>query len=169
MDRRYTAFRYLAYALELLLLFILQSTPRLLPEIFGSKPLLLLPAVLLISFMESEVPAMFFGMAGGLILDFSYGDNIGFYTFFLTVICFFVSLIYRDNFVVSFVNAAAFMSVICAGLLILYFLFFYVFAGKGDAVYYFVNHYISRIIYTIVCGMLLYFLNKFLFKNLRDI
>ena len=169
MERRYTAFRYLAYSLEILLLFILQSTPRLLPEIFGSKPLLLIPAVLLISFMESEVPAMFFGLAGGLMLDFSYGDNIGFYTFFLTVICFFVSLIYRDNFVVSFVNAAAFMSVICAGLLILYFLFFYVFAGKGDALYYFVHHYISRILYTIVCGMLLYFLNKFLFKNLRDI
>lgn len=168
MDRRYTAFRYLAYSLELLLLFIIQTTPRLLPEIFGSKPLLLLPAVLTISFLESEVPAMLFGMAGGIMLDFCYGDNIGFYTFFLTIICFFVSLIYRDNFVVSFVNASAFISIICSGLLIIYFLFFYVFAGKGNAVYYFVHHYISRIIYTIVCGLALYFLNKFLFKNLRE-
>ena len=41
--------RYLAYTLELLVLFMLQETPGLLPTIFGSRPLLVLPAVLTIA------------------------------------------------------------------------------------------------------------------------
>ncbi len=168
MERRYTAFRYIAYSLELLLLFILQTTPRLMPEIFGSKPLLLLPAALTISYVESEIPAMFFGMASGILLDLGYGDNIGFFTFALTISCFFISVIFRDNFVVSFLNATAFNSIFCAGLIFLYFLFFHVFAGKGSSLYYFFAHYFSRIIYTILTGILLYYLNKYLSRSLRD-
>ena len=169
MDRRYTVFRYFAYSLELLLLFILQTTPRLLPEIFGSKPLLLIPAAITISLLESEIPAMFFGLAAGLMLDFGYSDNIGFFTVTLTLSCFFIGLIFRDYLVISFLNAVVFNAIFCSGLIILYFLFSYVFAGKGDVFYYFTAHYISRIIYTFLCGIVLYFLNKFLYKSLRDI
>ena len=147
MDRRYTVFRYLAYSLELILLFILQTTPRLLPEILGSKPLLLLPAAITISLLESEIPAMFFGLASGLLLDFGYSDNIGFFTITLTLSCFFIGLIFRDYLVISFFNATVFTFMFCTSLLILYFMFSYVFAGKGDVSYYFSHHYISRIIY----------------------
>lgn len=169
MDRRYTVFRYLAYSLEILLLFILQTTPNLMPELFGSKPLLLIPAALTISFLESEIPAMFFGLACGLCLDFGYSDNVGFFTIALTISCYFISLVFRDYMVVSILNATAFNAIFCSGLIILYFLFSFVFAGKGNVFGYFAAHYISRIIYTFLCGMLLYFLNKFLFRNLRDL
>ena len=168
MERRYTVFRYFAYSLELLLLFIIQTTPRLLPEFFGSKPLLLLPAAITISFLESEIPAMFFGLAAGLLLDFGYSDNVGFFTITLTLACFFIGLIFRDYLVISFLNAVIFTAVFCTALMVLYFMFTYVFAGKPQVFYYFSHHYISRIIYTFVCGILLYFLNKFLYKNLRD-
>lgn len=168
MDRRYTAFRYVAYSLELLILFILQTTPRLLPEIFGSKPLLLIPAAITISLLESEIPAMFFGLAAGVMLDLGYSDNIGFFTIALTVSCFFIGLIFRDYLVISFFNALAFNAIFCSGLIILFFLFSYVFAVKGDVLFYFTHHYISRIIYTFLCGIVLYFLNKFLYKSLRD-
>ena len=168
MERRYTAFRYTAYALELLLLFILQTTPRLFPEIFGSKTLFLMPAALTISFLESEIPALFFGMAGGIMLDLGYSDNIGFFAFTLTVSCFFISLIFRDYFVVSFLNATAFTAIFSAGLIVIYYLFFHVFAGKGNSLFYFFEHYFSRITLTIIVGILLYYLNKFLFRSLRD-
>lgn len=169
MDRRYTVFRYIAYSLELLLLFILQTTPRLMPELFGSKPLLLIPAVITIALLENEIPAMFFGLAGGLLLDFGYSDNIGFFTITLTLSCFFIGLVFRDYLVISFVNATVFNAIFSSGLILLFFLFSYIFAGKGDVWYYFTHHIISRIVYTFVCGIILYFLNKFLFKNLRDI
>ena len=168
MNTRYTAFRYVAYGLELLLLFILQSTPHLFPELFGGKPLLLLPAALTIAFLEDNIPAMFFGLAGGVLLDLGYGDNIGFYAFLLTIICFAVSLIFRDYMVVSFLNATAFTAAITAVLVCVYFLFFFIFAGRENSLLYFAQHYISRIILPILCGMPLYLLNKFLYRNLRD-
>ena len=122
MDRRYTVFRYFSYFLELLLLFILQTTPRLLPEIFGSKPLLLIPAVITIALLENEIPAMFFGLAGGLLLDFGYSDNIGFFTITLTLSCFYIGLVFRDYLVISFVNATVFNAIFSSGLILLFFL-----------------------------------------------
>ena len=162
------AIRYLAYGLEIILLFVLQTTPHLLPEIFGGKPLLLIPAALTISFMEAEIPAMFFGLACGAALDLGCGSNIGYYTLMLTIVCFGVSLIFRDYMVISFRNAAVFVAVISVWLIGIYFLIFYLWAGKGEAGYYFLNHYLSRIIYTIITGIGLYFLNRALYKNLRD-
>ena len=50
--------RYLAYVLELLVLFMLQETPGLLPSIFGARPVLLFPAVVAIAMLEPEVPAL---------------------------------------------------------------------------------------------------------------
>ncbi len=167
MERRYTFFRYAAYSLELLLLFILQSTPGLLPEVYGGKPLLMIPAVLTIAFMEDQIPALFFGLAGGALLDLGYSDNLGYYTIMLTLICFVVSFIFRDYMVVSFLNALGFTSVITIVLVSLYYLFFVALAGRGDLMY-FVSHYISRFVYTIVCMVVLYFVNKFLFRNLRE-
>ena len=138
------------------------------PEIFGSKPLLLLPAVITIAFFEYEIPAMFFGLAGGIMLDLGYSDNIGFFAVTLTLSCFFIGLVFRDYLVISFFNALAFNAIFCSGLILLFFLFGYVFAGKGDILFYFSRHYISRIVYTFVCGIILYFLNRFLYKSLRD-
>lgn len=167
MERRFTVFRFIAYSLELLLLFVLQTTPSLLPEIYGGKPLLMIPAVLTIAFMEEQIPAMFFGLAGGALLDFGYSDTLGYYTIMLTIICFVISFIFRDYMVVSFLNAMGFTALITAALVSLYFIFFIALAGKGGLMYY-VSHYISRIVYTIVCTVPLYFINKFLFRNLMD-
>lgn len=64
--------RYLAYTLELLVLFMLQETPGLLPAIYGVRPVLVLPAGLAIAMFEEETPAMAFGIAAGLFCDFGY-------------------------------------------------------------------------------------------------
>ena len=45
-------FRYFSYSLLVILLYILQATPNLMPELFGSKPLLLLPLALAIASAE---------------------------------------------------------------------------------------------------------------------
>ena len=73
--------RYLAYTLELLVLFMLQETPGLLPPIYGVRPVLLLPAVVAIALFEEEIPAMAFGILGGLFCDFGLG--CGLLTFFI--------------------------------------------------------------------------------------
>lgn len=168
MDRKYSVFRYIAYSIEILLLFILQTTPDMLPEILGGKPVLLIPVALCIAFFEEEIPAMFFGLACGVITDLSCSDNIGFYAFTLTLISFVVSQIFRDYMVVNLLNSLAFNAGTAVILICVHFLFFYVMQNKGDAGYYFVNHYISRIMYTIVVSPVIYGINRFLFRNLRD-
>ena len=167
MERRYKIFRFAAYSLEFLLLFIIESTPFLLPELFGSKPMLLIPAAVTVALLEDELPAMFFGLAAGLITDLAIGQSPGFFALALTPLCFLLARIFREYMVVSFLNALAFISVVTAGLICLYFLFFFVFAGKPNARIYFFNHYISRMIYSIACGIPLFYLNKFLYRNLR--
>lgn len=168
MDKKFTVVRYIAYGVEILLLFILQSTPNLMPEIFGGKPLLLIPAAITIAYLEPEIPAMFYGIACGVLLDLGYGDNIGYYTILLGAVCFVLGWIFSDYMVVSFFNATAFSAIITTGLVCIYFLFFYLFAGKNEPGLYFVTHYVSRIVYTFLCGVVLYFINKGLFRALLD-
>lgn len=168
MEKKYTIVRYVAYGLEILILYILQGTPVFLPEIAGGKPLILIPVALTIAFFENEIPAMFFGLASGALLDIGTGGNIGYYTVMLTIICFAIGVIFRDYMVVSFLNAMAFCSAISVGLICINFVVFYIFSGKAEAGTYFVNHYISRIIYTIVISPIFYYVNKGLYKNLRD-
>ena len=167
MEKRYKIFRYVAYSLEIMLLFILQTTPFLLPEIGGSKPILLIPTALTIAFFEDEIPAIFFGLSCGVILDLSASNNIGYYAFTLTLASFVVSQIFRDYMVVSFLNSLAFSGIFVTVIILIYFLLFYVGAGKSQAGYYFVHHYISRIVYTIAISPALYGLNRFLYKSLR--
>ena len=169
MEKRYTVFRYIAYSIEILLLFIIQTTPNFLPEIFGSKPILLIPVALSIAFFEEEKPAMFFGLGCGIFIDLSSSNNIGFYAVTLTLTTFVVSQIFRDYMVVSFLNSLAFSAGIIVILVGLYFVFFYVFEGKSSPLYHFVHHYISRIIYTICFVPVLYKVNKYLYRNLRDV
>lgn len=169
MDKRYTIFRYIAYSLEILILYVLQGTPVLIPEIFGGRPLFLIPVALTIAFFENEVTAMFFGLACGVLLDVGMGGNLGFYTIIMTLSGFIIGNIFRDYMVVSFINAMAFCSAFSGGIICLYFLLFYIFAGRGEVDYYFVNHYLSRIIYTIAVSPVFYFLNKSLYKGLRDV
>ncbi len=167
MERRYTVVRYFAYSLEYLLLFIIESTPGLLPEIFGGKPMLLIPAAITVALLENELPAMFFGTAAGIITDLAIGQSVGFFAFTLTVVCFFLSRIFREYMVVSFLNASAFISAVSTGLIYIYFLIFRVFSGVENALALFASHYISRIIYTIAAGIGLFFLNKAIHRGLR--
>lgn len=168
MEKKYTVFRYLAYSLEILLFYILQGTPLIFPEILGGRPVLLIPVALTVAFFEGEIPAMFFGLACGSLIDIGTGGSIGFYAFMLTLICFIISNIFRDYMVINFLNGMAFCGGIITGLICLQFLFFYVFQGRIDAGLYFVQHYISRIIYTVLLSPVFYVINKYLYKNLRD-
>ncbi|MDO4458731.1 MAG: hypothetical protein Q4C42_01395, partial [Clostridia bacterium] len=60
--------RRFAFFLEIFVLCIIQDVPNLIPELFGSFPLLTLAAALSISVIEEEIPAMLFGLEAGLLL-----------------------------------------------------------------------------------------------------
>lgn len=162
-----TFFRYFAYALEALIFYVLQGAPRLIPELFGSKPLLLIPVAITVAARENKIPSLVFGAVCGLLTDIGSG-GVGFFAILLTVLCYFEAHIFESIFVPSFLTVMIFSLGASAGLIGLYFLIFAASSGAGEPGYLFVHHYISRIVYTFVMTIPFYFLNKFIYCALSE-
>lgn len=157
-----TFFRYFSYAVLLLLLCILQSTPRLIPEILGSKPLLLMPLAFSISAFEGKVPSLIFGALCGVFTDLATGGYIGFFALILTAVCYLEAHLFEKYFVSRFTTVIVFAVVSITLIICVYFVFFTIFGGVSDWQIHFVNHYLSRIIYTIAITVPIYFVTRFL-------
>lgn len=151
--------RYLAYVLELLVLFMLQETPGLLPSIFGARPVLLFPAVVAIAMLEPEVPALLFGVVGGLFCDFGLSGMLGFHALALGVLCFFISLVIRA-YLQNNMATAILTGVWSIGLVVLAQWFFLYFFQYSYPAYALTHHYLPKYFYTLLFLPLLYLLNR---------
>ncbi len=151
--------RYLAYVLELLVLFMLQETPGLLPSIFGARPVLLFPAVVAIAMLEAEVPALLFGVVGGLFCDFGLSGMLGFHALVLGVLCFFISLVIRA-YLQNNMATAILTGVWSLGLVVLAQWFFLYFFQYSYPAYALTHHYLPKYFYTLLFLPLLYLLNR---------
>ena len=149
--------RYLAYVLELLVLFMLQETPGLLPSIFGARPVLLFPAVVAIAMLEPEVPALLFGVVGGLFCDFGLSGMLGFHALVLGVLCFFISLVIRA-YLQNNMATAILTGVWSIGLVVLAQWFFLYFFQYSYPAYALTHHYLPKYFYTLLFLPLLYLL-----------
>ena len=151
--------RYLAYVLELQVLFMLQETPGLLPSIFGARPVLLFPAVVAIAMLEPEVPALLFGVVGGLFCDFGLSGMLGFHALVLGVLCFFISLVIRA-YLQNNMATAILTGVWSIGLVVLAQWFFLYFFQYSYPAYALTHHYLPKYFYTLLFLPLLYLLNR---------
>ena len=151
--------RYLAYVLELLVLFMLQETPGLLPSIFGARPVLLFPAVVAIAMLEPEVPALLFGVVGGLFCDFGLSGMLGFHALVLGVLCFLISLLIRA-YLQNNMATAILTGVWSIGLVVLAQWFFLYFFQYSYPAYALTHHYLPKYFYTLLFLPLLYLLNR---------
>lgn len=167
MKQNLTFFRYFAYSIIIILLIVLQSTPDLFPEIFGSKPLLLIAMALSIASKEDKIPSLIFGAVCGVLTDIATGGSIGFFAISMTLICYAESHIFSTYFASNLLSVLI-VGIITVPLLIsLYFFVFTVLSGISDSGALFVNHYISRIIYTFLMIIPMCFVCRFLYKNLQ--
>lgn len=151
--------RYLAYTLEILVLFMVQETPGLLPSILGVRPVLLFPAVVAIAMFETEVPAMAFGVMGGLFCDFGFSGTLGFHALVLGVLCFFISLVIR-TYLQNNMATAILTGVWSIGLVVLAQWFFLYFFQYSYPAYALTHHYLPKYFYTLLFLPLLYLLNR---------
>lgn len=161
-------FRYLAYAMEIVLLYVLGTTPDLLPQLFGAKPTLLLCVALTAAIFEREFPAMIIGMICGVLIDLGYSNSIGLFTIGLTVICFIVGYAANNLIVATFPNFLLYAFVAVGGIFMLYFLLYFVWAGVDHCWDYFVSHLLSRMVQTFVLTIPIYFLNRFIYHTLGN-
>ena len=104
MDR-YKIIRYFAYTIEILILYMVQETPGLLPEIGGARPVLLIPAAISIAMFESELAGIAFGLLCGLFLDIGMGGVLGFHGLLLAAACYGVGLLTADLIQTNFLTS----------------------------------------------------------------
>lgn len=168
MMQKLRFFRYLAYSIEILVFFVLGSTPLLLPEIFGATPCFLIALALTIAVFENEVPAMMFGVACGVLTDLGFSNSIGLFTISLAIVCFILGFCANNFIAANFYNVMLTAVIVITALLSLHFVFAFVIKGYDNAGVYYVNHYISRIVQTILCTAVFYFMNKFVYETLND-
>ena len=168
MEKHRKFLRFFAYSLEILVLYILQGTPMLLPEIFGSKPCLLLPVALTIAVFESETVAMSFGFVCGLLTDIGYSGKIGFYAVVLTLLCFCLGYCARNFFVVNLLNASIIGIVSITVLILIHFWFNVSLQEIENTGTQFLTHYLSRVLYTGAFFVPLYFFNKLFCSTIKD-
>lgn len=159
-------FRYLAYTLELILMFALTTTPGLIPELFGAKPALLVCVALTTAVFEREIPAMIFGMLAGILTDLGYSNSIGLFTISLTVICFIVGYAANNLIVATFANYLLYAAVAVGILFMLYYLVRFEIPGTPHRWNYFQAHLLSRMIQTFLYSIPFYFINKFIYATL---
>ena len=162
-----TFFRYLAYTLMLIILYVLEATPNLLPVIFGSKPMLLIPLALSISAREDYVASIVFSALCGIFIDISSIGAVGYFAIALTLSGYIQTDIFKKYIIPSFFSSTIYSVISISVVICLYFLLFKVMLGIDGCSALFVNHYISRIVYTVLCFVPIYFINGFLFKRLQ--
>lgn len=154
-DRKKWA-RYALYALEILLLFVLQETPGLLPHMMGAKPVLILAAALTIAMVEDCVPAMAFGVFAGLLVDFGGGAPLGYHALVFAVLCFFLSGACGTRIQIQLFTAILMGLWSCAVAVLLDWLVLYVLQGYSIPAYALLNSYLPIYFYTLLTVPLCY-------------
>lgn len=165
-ERSNSFFRYLAYALELILTFVLSTTPGLMPEIFGAKPALVVCVALTVAVFEREIPAMIIGLTAGILTDLGFTDSIGIFTISLTIICFVVGYAANNLIVAKFFNYVFYAFAAVGILFMVYFLVIFVIPGTAHMWDYFSAHIISRMVQTFLYSIPFYFINHFIYSTL---
>lgn len=84
--RKLLVAKHIVYTLLLLLLYVVQTTPRLL-TLGGVKPLLVVPVAVAIAMYEGEFVGGVYGAVAGILCDTAGGSLFGFNGFFICLFC----------------------------------------------------------------------------------
>lgn len=160
--------RWVFYVIELLTLFIFQSTPDLLPDINGVRPLLLIAAAISIAMFEGNRSGIAIGILAGGLCDFGGSENFGFFAILLTVFCFCLGSMTKELFRSNLLLFSLASVIIVFFTLSLHWFLFYVLRGYDGAAYVYSVHYFPEAIYTLILAPLIFGINKIIAINLSE-
>ena len=164
MPSKQAVLRNCALAAEALLLWVLQSTPKLFPELLGAKPFFLLAMALSVSACSEAIPAVVWGAVCGTLADLSAGGTIGWFAVSFTLVCFAQSSLLGTYLNRNLLTGAVLSLGAILVVLGLYFVFFRLFAGVPECGTLFVTRYLPRMALTYLSFFPLYALNRFLIR-----
>ena len=139
--------RWGSFTLLLLLAAVLQTIPGFL-NLWGVRPVFILPVCLAVATQVEEYSAAFFGALGGLVWDFSAGRIAGLLSLALLAACFLASVLTRVFFRVGPLNFTAICLAAAFVIISMDFLFIYVMRGYGGASARYLTHVLPMILFT---------------------
>ena len=152
--------KWTAYGLFLLLMCLLQAAPYLIPEIFGARPLLVVPTVVFIAMFTGPIGGAAAGIAGGLLWDLYSDRLLGFNAIVLLIICcacgLLVRLLIRNNLPSALLLAAG--ALLFQGLMDWF--FNYVLLRGSEPWYMLLHLTLPNALYTLILSPLLYGLTR---------
>ena len=161
-------FRWILYFLELVAVYVLQTTPGIIPAVSGARPVLLIPAALTIAMFEGDIGGMAVGIAAGLLIDMGGSDILGFHAIVLAILCFVLGSmtmqIFRTNLLVALLAAVVAVPVV----IVLQWVFFYILPGYGDLQYVFMGSILPKMVYTFAVMPLFYLFNRVIALRLSE-
>lgn len=157
----------LAYVLVILLFFLLQEAPDILPTVCNARPVLLIPVAVTIALFESQTAATAYGILCGLLIDLGSDSGVlGMHAMILAVVCFTLSYLAHDLLQTNVMTAFVTCCIVVGITVVLQWLFGYVAAGYADPGYALAQHYLPRFVYTVVLTFPIYALNRALARQL---
>lgn len=157
-----------AYGLLIVVMFLLQMTPRVLPEVWGARPWLMVPLTVFIAMFEGPLTGGVCGAVAGFLWDMFSQRLPGFSALFLLVIgvaCgLLVQVLLRNN----VLSAMMLSSSVTVGYGLYQWFFCTVIWGKEDAWFVLWRLTLPDIVYTICISIILYYVLYFIAKHLKQ-
>ena len=159
--------RLIIYAIEILAMYVLQST-SFMPEIGGARPLLLVCAAMTIAVFEGDVSGMAAGIGAGLLMDMGGTDVLGIYALILGVLGYALGAMTMELFRANLLVVLSTMAVIVPLVCVLEWLIFFVVPGYEGAAYVMQTHCVPKMLYTFAITPLFYWVNRFFALRLSE-
>ncbi len=156
--------KYGVYFIELLILHVLGQSFNVTTEF---APVLILPALIAISLLESDMVAVYFGFIGGMFLDISSGAALGVNAILLCLLCPMVSLIAKKKRNIGVV----FSIIVGLGFIIIFtvytWLTMYVLNGYSHPLTALISLYVPKYLYTFLLVPIAYLINLGISMGMR--
>ncbi len=158
------AVKYGIYFIEILILHVFEQSFNIGA---GIAPVLLLPALLSICLLESDMTAVYFGFICGIFLDISSGAAIGVNAILLCLICPMISLIAKKKKNIS----VLFSLIVGLGFILIFTIYtwltMYVLNGYSNPFIALISLYLPKYFYTLLLVPIAYVINLGICKGMR--
>ena len=155
LTKKEKTIKYCVYAAVIVALALVQNVRGLMPEIFGARCFLIIPACVLLGVGEDEKASALIGLFGGVLWDCVATGSLGFNALFIMTACYILSVL------ITHLLRATFWLGVCASALtaflycVIYWLVFVVSKGGDGAISPLWSFYLPSFVYTSAVSFLM--------------
>lgn len=160
--------KWITYYLLLVILYSLQTTPRLF-ELYGIKPVLVVPLVVCVCMFEPIMPSMVFSVFAGLLWDISSDKLFGFNAIIFIVCGVLISLLCIFYLHTKLMNSLLFCTVTMIVQGLLSYTFYFAVWGHENAYIVLLSSILPTIVYTALSVIPIYFLVRYLSNKFNTV